>query len=1282
MSFPFSLPDEPQVKIPSKTDSLPEKKPTPSLTPSASKASDMIIHLINSNGSIEERRYPRAVFNEKLKKWLVNGRTNLPPEIIKIHETVLKALTQVTKSTEINELIDIGKNLDGLLTEINQLLEIQKKEPLSEPDQKRLSEIFTKLSKTEKDLGDAPLSSKADLLTARGLIRDQVREIQSKIAHLLPAHNLSAIQLKGKISTQARSAIIGLASRAMPLVPKTGNAQWVVIRDGLVLKKGKKGGRAAEDENLAAALTSFDLPEGFVNFVKINEVSTLSFDYRTSPKEVALAQKRGYSIEDLSKRSSSPKLRDAIFQNMYDEGSIELAQKSYRHLTNFNKINTNKYEYLDDNGEWREVSLVQLINLNRSDQIDEDTTIRIKSDDPLKPSVEAPLEAYTKAHADFDEAFYSTDPLIIKILKQATLNTKQTVELYFEPDFSLDKIQKKLSAANMQVFINGKWKTTNLAHLQELWTRGLINKDTPIRKTSKTVLLKSLTEADIKGSTITFFEPTSRTWQIADAAFINSHSRSDIKVCKIEQQTTIESTNVLASVLDNLDMKKLYEENEKIKWEYQNAEGNWEQVNLKTLQALWLQQLIGPETQVRKEGDVTSAKTIASTPNGLKAVLNITWKLPQTDVYEQTTAEIIPISGVNAKPFVDMVLVSELSTKHIEYLNFILERISPESELALMITGELQYTDLHHENVGIQTPFTASKYESISKLLATDPNYFNDPTLKNDYEQLKTATFSYRTATKTGDSAANNVNFDEFIEDFRAGLIFDVSLRMSLGSKINVDFNTEITNPKLIEALHLGILEAVELVFFDNDHNMADSNLLGLRNYNYQSETGGVEAQTQIESSLPIRSVFLGTSLKDKPLTAQTIKTLTDPNRRKKREDWIRKTDAPIRQILPKDQQKIDEHLEALMIKKKYSLSHWKKTMSRDIVTVAYVQDLFANDMSKYTSENAALWQEVETQLEIKEQELNKKGLGGLLSYKIKKEDLIEVIENESDLKEGLGITPKKTIERKRSPEEVLEIIAQKKGLTVAELKKLNGGTITSITENNFLRIKPHLTEKSPEADKLRKKIAAQLFPRITVRQKKAYFERMDQESAFLRNYAHIDQTVIGTDEKSITDALNLFKSFVSSTSSPLTSARRAKLTKDLGEIEKELSEKALRGAGLESIQKNLIAFQAVLKKDTTPTYGNVLRVEYPLLADTEMVMGYLTQNKLVRGKAIGNYQIPLEMIVEAGLETPPEHYANRCAKFLKRRIEESKKGSTIFGKSFIKHTRKAAYEIFKEKLV
>lgn len=622
----------------------------------------------------------------------------------------------------------------------------------------------------------------------------------------------------------------------------------------------------------------------------------------------------------------------------------------------------------------------------------------------------------------------------------------------------------------------------------------------------------------------------------------------------------------LAPDLSNPTVRAAYEHCEKCMWSYTDAAGENRVVNFKTLQTWFLQKTPMNDIQPVSTDAVQDFPTIEER----QIALNVPWKTVSTELMQFEDVSLFPLTNVQAKPFVsDMTLMKD-------FRNALLARLTPEDEFKAILTGELQFLDLHHGNLGIAP----------------------EPTV--EYERFKDAVFILD-SDEEQEFAFNNLVFSYL----KGNITPDTLIRFEEGGKRIEKPLSEL--PELQKALD----GRWQLVIFDTDLSLSEDNRLQL------------QTRKNIEEHLiPYRSVLLETSWKDQPLSEETIQHLMDSTERDARvEQWIKKSDAPIyKHLSPSVRQDIEQLLEPLI--NKHTLSELHK--NGEDATVKSLGQKFAIELSNFNNRQYSnLWEKLEQDLSV-----------------------VLVL-----------------------PNDTWESIAKRHHQNVAELRQLNP---TPLTTGQKVKINFDLTSQSRDAVIKRLSIASQLFPRMTSRQQNALLERQHRRRDYLNNYQNLSRMTLEGEKlwNKIGDSLqnpeipitpqkrdellnqlkreqgeelfNLMINFLRKPETPLTSIRRKDL---LREMERD------KDALLADPQR-LLDLKKTICEECRPTYFNLMKAMYPLLADAYALNIAVDGNDEIAGRNIGLYVEPLENTIQAAKKKfrkkSPEY---RLAKHLEAQI-------------------------------
>jgi len=211
---------------------------------------------------------------------------------------------------------------------------------------------------------------------------------------------------------------------------------------------------------------------------------------------------------------------------------------------------------------------------------------------------------------------------------------------------------------------------------------------------------------------------------------------------------------------------------------------------------------------------------------------------------------------------------------------------------------------------------------------------------------------------------------------------------------------------------------------------------------------------------------------------------------------------------------------------------------------------------------------------------------------------------------------------------------------------QLNGSI--QLKQGEKVKIKIDLTSNSPEAIKKRKFYAAQLFPRLSVNQQNAFHERQQKVSDYLEGYETLSNSTMKGEP-----LIQQIKSYLARPESSLDSIRKKYYMDRLNFVERSLLENK------DILENNeLILLLNKIKKElceeVQPTYFNLMKAIYPLLADTYELAKRVCDENENPGELIGMES--LETQIKKAL-TDPKHSeeTKQLAKNLEKRISEVK---------------------------
>lgn len=186
--------------------------------------------------------------------------------------------------------------------------------------------------------------------------------------------------------------------------------------------------------------------------------------------------------------------------------------------------------------------------------------------------------------------------------------------------------------------------------------------------------------------------------------------------------------------------------------------------------------------------------------------------------------------------------------------------------------------------------------------------------------------------------------------------------------------------------------------------------------------------------------------------------------------------------------------------------------------------------------------------------------------------------------------------------------------------------------------------EKLDKAIELRSKIAKQLFPRITLAQHNALTQRLEKTKSYITQYQELNTSTLKGEE-----LLNKTEEFVNQNSSLFDAVKLASLKKVFTAIRagKDKNTQEFYEQRIESIRKNIC-------KDAIPTFFNISKAMYPLLANAYELNKQITGSRDSAGKNIGLYTVPLQTSIDQAKSTDPNQKV--LADALKEQITSEQK--------------------------
>lgn len=595
------------------------------------------------------------------------------------------------------------------------------------------------------------------------------------------------------------------------------------------------------------------------------------------------------------------------------------------------------------------------------------------------------------------------------------------------------------------------------------------------------------------------------------------------------------------------------------------------------------------------------------------------------------------LSDFDAKPFVEnMFLMKEiLESKKLERALF--ERLDSDSEYHAVLTEEFQSLDMHSENLGV-APVANDEYEELK-----DVQVFSIST-KGQQQQLsftellkahlldelpEDAHISYRVGEDDVEGTLAALPTLKKALDVKWRLVFfDTDLMLSEDNDLQWQLRTtsaftvqmgdkQITYnfPLFYEAYQRGKIPPESVISYVIDGKKFKGTIDQLEELKGAlavpiqeiMDPEGELAKNKVviyhnetfckkEFLIPFRSVLLEVEWKDHPLSEMTVaKLLENEKREEELLHWIRGEDRPIFRRMAQDKKEaIFKQLEPYL--ERYTLSNLRE--ENHYTPVADLQKQFAKEFSEYKTERQ---REIWTQIEE------------ALSYVVKEVD-------------------------------TLDGIAKQEHLDIRVLRKLNPdiGEDEILARGTKIKVED-IASNTPLALKRRLKYAVQLFPRLTVKQQSALFERRKARVEYLKSYQVLQ--ALEVHEMDVNALEKALLAFLDHPHSPLSSRRKESL---INSVEGALTTEAL----LELHERIL--------KETKPTFFNVAKVMYPLLADMYELSKDVYGSKLA-GASIGAYTYPLGELVQKGLKSPL-NVVKKEAALLYKKLEKEKDHAAFFG--------------------
>lgn len=193
------------------------------------------------------------------------------------------------------------------------------------------------------------------------------------------------------------------------------------------------------------------------------------------------------------------------------------------------------------------------------------------------------------------------------------------------------------------------------------------------------------------------------------------------------------------------------------------------------------------------------------------------------------------------------------------------------------------------------------------------------------------------------------------------------------------------------------------------------------------------------------------------------------------------------------------------------------------------------------------------------------------------------------------------------------------------------------------------LISNSNESIEKRKKIARQLFPRLTWLQQQALIERQDNRKSYLEGYQALNLSHLQGE-----NLKNQLKIFIQKKQNPLSFFRREELLTQLEQI----------SLSTPFSLTNLRKLKDELLEECQPTYFNVVQAMYPLIADAyALSLAIHQKNKAKAGRDLGQTNGSLERLIDYAKQLGEEEaHTKKLAFHLENQIK-SVENPKFFGR-------------------
>jgi hypothetical protein len=787
-----------------------------------------------------------------------------------------------------------------------------------------------------------PTYQRVEAFSKRGLFK-LYKKAQSFIVKQ-PQHALnSEIAVKRKILSKAIETTRSFIKRGIKLQGKNTSNQEVFIERDTVYKKGNK--RAKEEEQLIQSLSSLMAENGggVVSSFPLRELSLQRFGidiisyedktrgYSLIPKEMALENPTSQNLKDIFNIST---------QNVLDQ---LLGLLNPTHFDLFDRLNNENDDYqsyantewvIEENQQELHLSFDQLRDYYQRNLLNPSTLIRRKGEQNYS-------HFYNKQQKD---------PKFFKALQYVPFSQN----IFFVPSFTSQSDQ-----VNYEKWEKLRWsfkvgdqtytgtfkdiqncilsgvklleiQALNSSNSQPLEKQPSLNEVINVIENIKWNLINSQVSKNIRLQNYLHLQEKYNNWnsmkwsyEIQGKIYINSFKEiiqknkdrlsqvMNLKACDSqgypldnEHQPSLQEINEVLDALKNahiapFSLKETYDAWNLMQWSY-DIEGHQYMSPFKHVEQLIhkgmnLTNLMAYDSQNHPLVNQPSLDNINTVLNAIYGELGV-----------------IPVENIDVKPFELMVTPYNLGLTLTDQL---LNRLTPQAQANSILSGELQFLDLHENNIGLK------------------PSHVID-------EKFFQMSFYYNNPSEDPNKALEAKTFNDLLKDFLQN---------------QIDSNTEITyevghpsisiTSKIKDILGLDdVLNKIvngswEFAFFDTDLCLGEDNELQV-----------IILAGEEGSLIPLNSHLLQMDWKDVPLSKEALTILQNRSERDKQtEKWIKREDAGIRRRLTQEaREELDKKLEPLLMHPYYNLSHNRREDAWGRVTVNEIRQKFAKDLSAH----------------------------------------------------------------------------------------------------------------------------------------------------------------------------------------------------------------------------------------------------------------------------------------------------------------------------------------------